>query len=231
MGFGMKVAFFADIHANLPALNAAAEAARDCDAIVCCGDLVGYYADPEEVCHFFRERAISCVAGNHDLIATGQLAYDERNEVLYRVHWTRAQLSVGSRAWLAALPSTIVFEWAGVEVVVRHASPWDATTYLYPDSDAIERVSLAERQILVVGHTHRQMNRKVDRGTLINPGSIGQPRGDEPAGASFAVFDTAEGVFEHRRVPYDWRAYQVRLEAAGWADAALRRLAGSQGSR
>ncbi len=224
----MKVAFFADVHANLPALTASVEAARDCDRIVCCGDLVGYYGDPEEVCTFFRERSIPSVAGNHDLIVTGQLDYEPRHETLYRVAWTRAQLSTASRAWLATLPETLVFAWAGREVMVRHASPWDATTYLYPDAPELDRVKLAEGQILVVGHTHRPMNRTVDGGTLVNPGSIGQPRGAEPAGASFTVLDTEAGTFEHRRVPYDWGAYQRQLAGLGWAEPALRRLAGHQ---
>jgi len=67
----MRVAVISDIHANLPALEAVAEAiaAEPVDALWCLGDLVGYGAQPNECCRWAMEHADVCLAGNHDLAA------------------------------------------------------------------------------------------------------------------------------------------------------------------
>ena len=65
----MKLAFFSDIHANLPALEAVlADIDREApDFVHCLGDLVGYNIWPNEVCHLIRQRGIPTLAGNYDL--------------------------------------------------------------------------------------------------------------------------------------------------------------------
>jgi hypothetical protein len=40
----------ADIHSNLPALTAVLEQMETVDMLVCAGDMVGYYNQPNEVC-------------------------------------------------------------------------------------------------------------------------------------------------------------------------------------
>lgn len=49
----MKIAFFSDIHANLPALESFFEDldSQQVDAVYCLGDLVGYNVWPNEVIH------------------------------------------------------------------------------------------------------------------------------------------------------------------------------------
>jgi protein phosphatase len=48
MGSVVKIAVLSDIHGNLPALQAVLEDIRAVDAVLCCGDLVGYYPDINE---------------------------------------------------------------------------------------------------------------------------------------------------------------------------------------
>jgi len=50
--------------------------------------------------------------------------------------------------------------------------------------------------------------------SLINPGSVGQPRDRDPR-ASFGIFDSAERTWEYRRVAYDVAGVQQRIIAAG----------------
>ena len=45
---------------------------------------------------------------------------------------------------------------------------------------------------------------------IINPGSIGQPRDQNPA-AAYGILDMTEGIFEHRRVDYDIKSVQRRM--------------------
>ena len=96
----MKYAILADIHANLPALNAvlADSKAQGCDQYVCLGDIVGYGQNPLECLNLVRELAIPSVKGNHDAYCAA-----ERNPEAFthdaagQIDWTRSQLTRGDR--------------------------------------------------------------------------------------------------------------------------------------
>ena len=62
------VAVITDIHANLPALQAALARIDELgiDEIYCGGDLVGYGPHPNEVCALIAEREIPTIYGNYD---------------------------------------------------------------------------------------------------------------------------------------------------------------------
>ena len=64
----MKVAVITDVHANLPALEAALGRIETLgmETIYCGGDLVGYGPHPNEVCALIEERAIPTIYGNYD---------------------------------------------------------------------------------------------------------------------------------------------------------------------
>ena len=65
-----------------------------------------------------------------------------------------------------------------------------------------ESMEPVEADFLVVGHSHIPMNRNLGNLTIINPGSVGQPRdGDIRAGC--AIFDTESGKIEQLRLDYD----------------------------
>jgi len=61
-----------DIHANWHALEAVlADSAGRYAQIVCCGDLVGYGADPNPVVDWARMSVSAIVRGNHDKVCCG----------------------------------------------------------------------------------------------------------------------------------------------------------------
>jgi predicted phosphodiesterase len=62
----MRVLIVSDIHGNVAALEAVAAAAREWDALVCLGDLVGYGPAPGPVVRWVRGHATVVVQGNHD---------------------------------------------------------------------------------------------------------------------------------------------------------------------
>ncbi|MBP8947628.1 MAG: metallophosphoesterase family protein [Candidatus Promineofilum sp.] len=59
--------------------------------------------------------------------------------------------------------------------------------------------------------------------SLVNPGSVGQPR-DLDRRAAYAVLDTVGRTVTFRRVVYDWRATAHRLVDGGYPDSLIRRL-------
>jgi Icc-related predicted phosphoesterase len=64
----MKIALFANVHANLPAFEALLQDlnTRKPDAIYCLGDLIGYNIWPNEVIGHICDRGIPTVAGKDD---------------------------------------------------------------------------------------------------------------------------------------------------------------------
>lgn len=193
----MKVGLIADIHGNIAALDAVLNDMPPVDAIVCAGDVVGYNTYPNEVCVRLQQLGAHVVRGNHDCYVTGRAQF--RSLPSLRVEWTRDNLRPENFEWLATLPAELRFDWGGRKMIVRHASPWDEETYLYPDSPRLDDVRLAADEILVLGHTHHPMIRSCGEGLLINPGSVGQPRDRDPR-PSYMNLDIEARLVEHRRV-------------------------------
>src|SRR5215213_5988228 len=195
----MRIGLFADVHANLPALEAAlAVLERErVDAYVCAGDLVGYGPHPNETVARVRELDPCCVAGNHDLMALGRLSTDRADALARRtLAWTVERLDDDARRYLEALPR--VARTAGGRVAVAHGTLADASEYVRSAEQAHAALSALARELpgaelLVLGHTHtpsahgersgdlRGRRARVVRAPagerwLVNPGSVGQPR-------------------------------------------------------
>jgi len=216
----MKLAIISDIHGNLPALDAVLNDLPAIDSIICSGDVVGYYPDVNEVCARLREIDAFVIRGNHDAYVIGGLDPDPAKTSVYRTNWTRSQLEDSYLHWLTNLPIEMRFRLDDLFLTIRHASPWDEETYLYKDSPQLAEISLGRNEMLVLGHTHRPMSVKVDKGMLVNPGSVGQPRDWNPL-ASYIILDAVTKDIEVRRVAYNVYAFQKRLKSLNWDKTAI----------
>ena len=79
----MRYAILSDIHGNAEALDAVLNdiGEQSIDSIICLGDIVGYYPDPEKCLELIKENVDFCVAGNHDYAAIGRI--DTQNFTYY----------------------------------------------------------------------------------------------------------------------------------------------------
>ena len=231
----MRLALLADVHANLHALEAALARLADegVEAYVCAGDLVGYGPAPNECVARVTALPGVCVAGNHDLIALGQLTTDRciplaRDSLM----WTRTRLSPASRDALEQLP----LRSHVASVTVAHGSLTDPQEYVRSPARAGEQldelsVRAPEAEILVLGHTHVALAVAERRGDLLrsragrvalpegeryllNPGSVGQSRERRP-GARVALLDLALREASFLEIPYDTRGNRAALRRAG----------------
>ena len=92
----MKVAVISDVHANLAALEAvlAATDAAGTDELWCLGDLTGYGADPARCTQIVLERADVCLAGNHDMVITGEIGLEAfSSDARTAAEWTMEVLA------------------------------------------------------------------------------------------------------------------------------------------
>lgn len=158
----MRFQILSDIHANKFGLEAVLNAGRECEAVLCLGDVVDYGAHPNECCDLLRERAAICLSGNHDAAVAGLI-----DPACFRpfaqlcVAWTRENLSANNLSWLTTLPPT------------------------YHDPELGKRFQLENTPL-----PHGGLIEMQEPWThMVNPGSCGQPH-DRNIQARYAVFDT-----------------------------------------
>ncbi|MGY3588255.1 diadenosine tetraphosphatase ApaH/serine/threonine PP2A family protein phosphatase [Bradyrhizobium sp. USDA 4341] len=233
----MRLALFADIHANRQAFAACLDAARarGAERLICLGDIVGYGADPEwavdTVMDLVAKGAIA-VRGNHDN-AIGVPSDSMNADAQAAIDWTRNRLSAGQKEFLAELPMSR--EEDNRLYVHSEASDPVKWRYVRDTSDAARSMMATELQITFCGHIHRPglysmsstakmtsfvptagvaVQLLTGRRWLAVLGSVGQPRDGDPA-ASFAMFDTASREITYHRVPYDVATAAARIKANG----------------
>jgi putative phosphoesterase len=226
------VAVITDIHANLPAIEAALERIDELgvERVYCGGDLVGYGPHPNEVCRLIEEREIPTIYGNYDYAIARDLedcgcAYvDQHDRELGQrsVDWTLAHTDQHAKDFMRGLPFDLRFDVGGSQVHLVHGSPRKVNEYLFQDKPAslYERLAAVEdADTLVFGHTHKPWVREYGGVLFVNCGSVGKPKDGDPR-AAFAILRPAgrhpEVTIE--RVAYDAEAVAREVAAAGLPD-------------
>ena len=243
----MRYLVLSDIHGNWEALEAVAhEAAGRYDQALCCGDLVGYCADPNRVSEWVRAHCSVVVRGNHDKASTGLENLDWFNAAARAAAlWTQQNLTPENRAYIQSLPrGPILLD--GFQVV--HGAPFDEDEYVFASGDAEQAFGYLERRVAFFGHTHvqggfiwnhsrvetvSQTSKRARRhvieidpecGYLVNPGSVGQPRDGDPR-AGYVLYDSGARTLAWCRVPYDVESAQKKIREAGLPPVLADRLA------
>ncbi len=226
----MRYGVFGDIHSNLEALRAVVEGMerQGVDGYMCLGDLVGYGADARECLALTRELDPVLVGGNHDWAVAGKLGLEYFNtQAQAAILWTRRELSGEEIAWLGNLPLVHVEG----DVTLAHGTVHEPQAFDYMQTPYDAYLSFEEMgtRTAFVGHSHipvtffegvpitYSVESRIEFGDRIgiaNPGSVGQPRDEDPRSA-FAVFDTEERILELHRVEYDIGATIGRILRAG----------------
>ncbi|MFP9191206.1 metallophosphoesterase family protein [Natrialbaceae archaeon A-CW1-1] len=207
----MYIGILSDIHGNLPALEAVLEDMPAVDMVVCAGDIVGYNPWPANCVEIVQEVADVTVQGNHDRMVETPHVY---SNPLARagLEFADSQLSLNQRQWLENLPRKTTIVDGGFLLVHDHPTIQDH--YVYPGQFETLTKYLDDQQGLILGHTHIQHATSVEDKLLINPGSVGQPRDEDPR-AAYALVDTESMTAELKRTRYDVDAVISRVEEVG----------------
>lgn len=243
----MVYLIISDIHGNWEALQAVVAAADGRYAqVICCGDVVGYGADPNLVSDWVRSNVILTVRGNHDKFCSSESALKNLSPLaVSAARWTLRNLSPENKAWLQQLPQGPI-DFEGMRIL--HGSVRDEDEYIFDIADARQVAGQLGANVLFFGHTHHQgvfychrngirqavgpaysktqVHFEVDdtASWLINSGSVGQPRDEDPR-AAFALYDTVTQHLELCRTPYDIPKAQAKIRAAGLPQKLADRLA------
>lgn len=217
----MRYGIFSDIHSNLEALDSVIEAYKK-EAInkyLCVGDVIGYAANPRECIEKVRAMATVTVAGNHDLAAMGLFSLDYFNPMAKEsILWTKNNLNEDSEYFLQSLQ--LIYKNEDLTLVHGTLDNPQEFKYLLDTYAARETFRLLENNICFVGHTHvagifvmdqsnnihyredSVLNIEPENKYIINVGSVGQPRDEDPR-AAYCIYDTQDKVVQIKRVRYE----------------------------
>lgn len=246
----MRILIVSDIHSNLVALEAVLAAAGTFDALWCLGDTIGYGPRPNECVALMRQHADVAITGNHDWACLGKIDLRDFNPDARKANlWNGDQLLAEHRAWLDGLnPKHTVDS----RYTLAHGSPrepiWE---YLLSTEQAAANFDYFTQEVCFIGHSHVQlgfrqrygferverflpdMTRRPPRHHVIelngscrffiNPGSVGQPRDQDPR-AAYAILDTAAATITFGRCEYDITRTQRQMVECGLPGALVRRL-------
>lgn len=242
----MKIGILGDIHGNLDALTAVVNVLQreNVDVWVQVGDIVGYGPEPSACIDLVRELGCVTCLGNHDAAVLGRLDTSYFNNFARAaIHWTAPQLRPSDYEFLNSLQ--LVEEREQFTVVHGTMHMPDQFGYVVSVVEALESFAHQRTRLCFVGHSHvpaiymrRDENprdihvvphseaetsyRDFER-MLMNVGSVGQPRDEDPR-AAYGLVDTDLEIASIRRVHYDIDSVQRKIREAGLPEVLANRL-------
>lgn len=239
----MRLAVLADIHGNLPALEAVLDdiERRRVDGVVNLGDCASGPLWPRETLAGLIALRWPTVRGNHDRV----LGRDRPETMGASDRFAHEETPSAQRTWLTLLPPALDL---GNGVVAFHGRPGDDEAYLLEDiadgrlvpadpDTVAARLAGVEAAVILTAHSHLSGLLTLPDGRLVlNPGSVGLPAYDEPAEpahvsesgspfACYAVLRLNEGRVagvDQIALAYDHEAAARRAASNGrpdWANA------------
>ena len=209
----MKIVIISDIHSNLAAVEALPE--RDYDQLWCIGDLVDYGPKPREVIRWIEDRATITVRGNHDH-AVGFNAEPRCSAAFQRLaaetrRFTQNVCTPEDVAFLRNLPVQRKLTVNSTSFYLVHAMPTDPLFGYCPEN--AERwqteIGWTDADVLVVGHTHTPFIRKIGKTTIVNSGSVGQPKTGRPL-ACYALWEDGKISLKEYKYPLNDTIRDIR---------------------
>ncbi len=217
----MKILILSDIHANWYALEAILDK-ESYDALIFLGDVVDFGPNPRNCMKFLINSSkgrFGGVRGDHDhAMAYGidSKCPGELNAISdITREWGESFLSSEEIGFLRRLPLDNEFSINEMNFELVHGSGLDRGSdlgrrklckckaksgdpYCNYYSDVIDEEK--ERKFILIRHSHKPFIKTIGDTTILNPGSVGQPRDFNPC-ASYAVIEN--GTPYIRRVTYD----------------------------
>jgi diadenosine tetraphosphatase ApaH/serine/threonine PP2A family protein phosphatase len=170
-----------------------------------------------------RKTVACCVKGNFDEYCSNELPLTGYSESAAKeIKWTRSKLTGADRSWLSSLPYTASMDGftlahATLDAPQRWRYVFDklAAAASFPHQNtalcffghthvplAFIRESTGSDAPVIKSGTYHKFSIEPPRKYFVNPGSVGQPRDNNPM-AAYVVYDKDAETIELRRVEYD----------------------------
>ena len=202
-----KIALIGDVHAEDEALAGVLAwlQSQNCDLKVCVGDITDGEGDAARCIELLRENEVLTVRGNHDSWFLGDYGRNMENAT------SNDEISFSQRKWLQVLPATRAIETVLGPLLLCHGVGENEMAQLRAETGGYALEYLLELQeilaqnkfrLMVGGHTHQKMVRKIGALTAINPGTLKRTHPQ-----TFAVLDGAAKCVRF----YNWKVQNVDL--------------------
>ena len=208
----MRVAVLSDVHGNVSALEAVLADVPAVDLIVANGDMLAYGPRPAETLAALRALPnVVFTSGNNDRNLV-ERRWESRPsdgweaEAFANLRWTAEEIGAEGIDYLASWPFRQHLDF-GPGALLIHASPLADNIGMFPwthDTELSHMVREVAEPLVICGHTHLVMDRKLERHRVISAGSAGFPF-DRDLRPSYILLDDTGGSvrLEMHRVAYD----------------------------
>lgn len=234
----MRLAVISDVHSNIYALEGVLKDIenRNVDQIVCTGDLVGYATFPDEVISTIRKNKIMTIMGNYDdAVGNYRLVCGcdypdpkDAEKAAKSMAFSLENTSEDNKAYLRTLPKYAVLNIGSKTIRFVHGSNRIINEYLKENSkEATEVMGELNEDILVCGHTHIPYFKYYDTKLLINAGSVGKSKTNNPD-ANYVIIDIKNDDEDDNvestvnveiiEVPYDFEKTAKAIEESDLPD-------------
>jgi predicted phosphodiesterase len=232
-----RIAVITDVHANLPALQAALREieAAGCDAIYCTGDVIGIGPYPAECLDLILNIPhLIPIMGNHDdwfadgLPEAPQPILDAVELAHHR--WVHAQLDPTLRAAVAQWPYAVQTTFDDVPVAFLHYAltasgrEFQKVIRSPTPADLDQLFAPTTARVVFYGH-HHPFSDLTGAARYVNPGALGC---HTAALARYSMLETLPGgqyTIAHHAVPYDDAPLFAEFERRHVPDVAFLRTA------
>lgn len=194
------------------------------------GDTVGYGANPNECFEWVMGNASAVLMGNHEKALTDiELRLHFSPMAAAAIEWTAERMDTK----LIAQSMKLEFKRIEKDVTFVHSSPAEPENfpYLWKYEDAVCAFKQMDTRICFIGHTHIpacfcELTKTADNlkpgifklpakgKVILNPGSVGQPRDEDPR-LAFGVFDDEAQTFEVIRLEYENQKAAQKIRKTG----------------
>ncbi len=188
----MRIGLISDLHGNLPALEAVLGQLEheSIDRYVCLGDVAaGPWAG--ETVRRLRELDTEVIVGNWDAwMVDGVRPCGDSSacrRLLEMSSFWAEQLDDEDLAYLRRAKVQLELEVDATRVLFFHGSPRSYNEPILaatPTEELDDMLAEHDPSVLVVGHTHVQMVRRLPSVLILNPGSVGLPVREFPVAAA-----------------------------------------------
>lgn len=235
------IALIADVHGNLPALEAVlADMLRfDVEEVLSLGDVANLGPRPSASLKRVQALEPLTVMGNTDAyllnprgLADVASPNDATPMFLDIERWSAERLDDDDREFVRSFAPNLTLDWRGLTLMAYHGSPGsydDPVRPLTPDETLDGWFAEYPARLYLGAHTHEQFARRYRDAIVANPGSVGmafaKARGNDDGTnlpvAEYALLQVVGGEpnLHLRRVPYDLDAYREAVLDSGMPHA------------
>jgi predicted phosphodiesterase len=178
----LQIGVVSDVHGNAVALARALEVMGPVDEFFCLGDSISEYRFSNEVVALLKDRAFLTIQGNHEEVFFSRVGEKTRSAA-----WIDLELM----QWLSIQPRQRRVHRDGKELLLVHSTPWPpGGEYVCSHHSDFSRFGDTTAKIVLYGHTHQPVVRRLRDTLVVNPGSAGESRAsDGSLELSCAVID------------------------------------------